>query len=547
MSRVVRAVGALSIPMITVPIFAVTAQAATVPAPPSKKLPSALDVASPYEPQRVCDPIAKPGVVAFAELMKSYYATTSRTTYGISRVCSSEVTEHSDGRALDWMLNVKDPTQKAIADSVTTWLSAPDAQGRPSAMARRFGIMYIIWNHKMWRAYDPGRGWAAYTGSVPHTDHIHFSFSWDGAHKRTSWWTGKALTTIDLGPTAPPGPTSPPATPTATGYPTLVHGSRGQDVATGQRATGATPDGDFGPLTEAAVRTWQGAHGVKATGQLDQPTWARLVALRLVPARTTAPVTAPIPPVTAPAPPASPLAAYAETTLRRGATGSAVVALQKALGITADGAFGPKTEAAVKTFQARRNVTANGVVGTATWAALMGTPADPAPSRGSTPRTSPPKPAAPSPTHAAAATPYTALMSTSLRQGSRGAAVKTLQRELGGLAVDGAFGPRTTAAVKSFQRANHLPATGVADATVWRALEAHAYPLRAYYSTVLRVGSHGTAVKALQRGLRVTPDGVFGPRTQTAVKALQGRAKIARTGTVASLTWKALEAELRRR
>ena len=540
MSFVVRTVGVLSIPLMTVPLFAATAQAAGIPAPPSKKLPSALDIAPPYEPQRTCDPTAKPGVVAFAELMKKYYAATSRTTYGISRACTTEVTEHSDGRALDWMLNVKDPTQKAIADSVTRWLSAPDAQGRPGAMARRFGIMYIIWNRQMWRAYDPARGWAPYTGPVPHTDHIHFSFSWDGALGRTSWWTGKALTTIDLGPSAAPGPTSPPSTPTTTGYPTLAAGSRGFDVATGQRAVGASPDGDFGPLTEAAVRAFQAAHGLKATGQLDQPTWVRLVALRLVPARTTAPVTAA-------ATPSSPLAAYAKTTLRRGATGLPVVALQKALNITADGEFGSKTEAAVKAFQARRNLPANGVVGAATWAALMGAPASPAPSRSTPPRTSPPKPApSPAPT-AGATTAYTSLISTLLRQGSRGAAVRTLQRALGGLAVDGAYGPRTTAAVKSFQRGHHLPVTGAVDAKVWRALETRDYPLRGYYDTVLRQGARGAAVTALQKGLRITADGLFGPKTAAAVKALQGRAKIARTGTVASVTWKALEAELRRR
>ena len=75
-------------------------------------------------------------------------------------------------------------------------------------MARRFGIMYIIWNHKMWRAYDPGRGWAPYSGVSPHTDHIHFSFTWDGAYGRTSWWTGKALTTVQ-----PPAPLGVPPSP----------------------------------------------------------------------------------------------------------------------------------------------------------------------------------------------------------------------------------------------------------------------------------------------------------------------------------------------
>jgi hypothetical protein len=27
-------------------------------------------------------------------------------------------------------------------------------------------------------------------GTNPHTDHIHFSFSWAGARKQTSYWDG---------------------------------------------------------------------------------------------------------------------------------------------------------------------------------------------------------------------------------------------------------------------------------------------------------------------------------------------------------------------
>ena len=113
--------------------------------------------------------------------------------YGISRNCNSGVTEHSEGRALDWMLSAYDPYERAIADSVVQWLTAPDREGHKGAMARRFGVMYIIWNQKMWRAYDPDRGWAPYVGDSPHTDHIHFSFSWDGALKKTSWWTGRPV------------------------------------------------------------------------------------------------------------------------------------------------------------------------------------------------------------------------------------------------------------------------------------------------------------------------------------------------------------------
>ena len=541
-----RAIGALTIPVLGVPLAASGAVAAPLPKPPVKSLPSALDVAPPYQGQRVCDPHAKPGVLAFAQLMVANYGV-GTSAWGITRSCNSGITEHSEGRAWDWMLSSANPDQKAIADSVVTWLSAPDAQGRPGAMARRFGINYIIWNKRMWRAYAPERGWAPYTGSVPHTDHIHFTFTWDGAYRRTSWWTGRAVTTIDPGPPAPT-PTTAPTTPSAV-YTVLVLGSTGADVALAQRVIGVAADGQFGPVTLAALRAWQAANGVPVTGRLDGATWAAMVALGKIPARVAA-TTATTTTTTAVTPaPVSPLARYASTTLRRGSTGAAVVALQKALRITADGQFGPQTDGAVRAFQTRSHLPATGVVVTTTWRALMGGAAPaPATSRGATaPRTPVPARPATAAVHPAATTAYTAYTGAVLRQGSSGTAVRVLQRALGGLAVDGAYGARTAAAVSAFQKAHRITANGVTDARVWKALEARDYPLLAYRSTVLRTGSAGGAVLVLQRALGIVADGRFGPQTEAAVKALQGRAKIARTGVVASVTWQALEAELRRR
>ena len=54
-------------------------------------------------------------------------------------------------------------------------------------------------------------------------------------------------------------------------------------------------------------------------------------------------------------------------TLRRGASGDAVRNWQDIIGVTADGAFGPATEAATKAWQAAHGLTADGVVGPATW------------------------------------------------------------------------------------------------------------------------------------------------------------------------------------
>jgi len=41
-----------------------------------------------------------------------------------------------------------------------------------------------------------------------------------------------------------------------------------------QRVVGVTPDGVYGPLTAAAVKVWQRAHGLAVTGVVDSVTWA---------------------------------------------------------------------------------------------------------------------------------------------------------------------------------------------------------------------------------------------------------------------------------
>ena len=56
--------------------------------------------------------------------------------------------------------------------------------------------------------------------------------------------------------------------------------------------------------------------------------------------------------------------------LKYGARGTAVASVQRRLGLTPDGVFGPATERAVKRFQRRRGLTADGIVGPATASAL---------------------------------------------------------------------------------------------------------------------------------------------------------------------------------
>ena len=61
------------------------------------------------------------------------------------------------------------------------------------------------------------------------------------------------------------------------------------------------------------------------------------------------------------------------TTLRIGSKGDEVTKLQKALGITADGIYGKKTEAAVKDYQSKNGLTVDGIAGNNTLGSLYST------------------------------------------------------------------------------------------------------------------------------------------------------------------------------
>ncbi len=154
--------------------------------------PRALEAYSAYDGQRVCYGTAQPGVAAWRDLLMRTYS--GSRNLGILRGCTvGGKSEHKEGRAFDWGVRVTTPAEKARAEELLRWLFATDSYGNQHAMARRLGLMYVIWNHRIWASYQAGSGWRAYTGANPHTDHIHFSFSWPGAKRVTSFWTGKPV------------------------------------------------------------------------------------------------------------------------------------------------------------------------------------------------------------------------------------------------------------------------------------------------------------------------------------------------------------------
>ncbi|MCJ2019587.1 N-acetylmuramoyl-L-alanine amidase [Methylobacterium sp. E-065] len=57
-------------------------------------------------------------------------------------------------------------------------------------------------------------------------------------------------------------------------------------------------------------------------------------------------------------------------TLRRGASGPDVIALQNAIGVKADGQFGPGTESTLRAYQRAHHLVADGICGPACWAAI---------------------------------------------------------------------------------------------------------------------------------------------------------------------------------
>lgn len=244
-----------------------------------------------YVGQFTCATKVPAGTAALRQLILDTYGPSS---IGTLRGCGTGGrSEHKDGRAIDWMLDVNDIPDRLTANAFLGWLIGPDAQGEPAGNARRLGVMYIIWNKHSWNAYDRVPGWTPYTGVNPHTDHIHLSLSWDGAVGRTSFWTGKAVSAYDYGPCqvfvgepAEPGPhyekCSPPRQRPAQAFPRWWDAGTTADVLASS-ADGrlllypGSGKGGFGRAVQVG-NGWQGMDLVTAVGDLDRDGRRDLVA-----------------------------------------------------------------------------------------------------------------------------------------------------------------------------------------------------------------------------------------------------------------------------
>jgi peptidoglycan hydrolase-like protein with peptidoglycan-binding domain len=283
---------------------------ATVPTPPHA-LPTAIEPLATYVAQSSCDPTVKPGTRELASLLTRTYP---GTTWGSAYACGTDgsVSEHYEGRAIDWMVSYRVSWQRADATSLVNWLLATDKAGNHFAMARRLGVQYIIWDNRIWGSWD-GR-WEDYNGcsatpstsydNACHRTHVHLSLSWNGAMGQTTFWSGR-VSAFDYGPCRP------------------------QDLNWADPRYRANPS--------------------------RCPTYAR------VQARTGASSVA------------RALVAYSGARLTAGMTGPAVTAVQAALRVPQSGVMDTATRAAVRSFRSRQGIYSGDVVGQLTWRALLRT------------------------------------------------------------------------------------------------------------------------------------------------------------------------------
>jgi len=273
-------------------------------------------------------------------------------------------------------------------------------------------------------------------------------------------------------------------------------------------------DGIFGQGTATALRSFQTSKGLVASGEIDASS-AFLLGL-------------------GPAP----------TFPKRGDRGASVTKMQNALigaGLTmrggADGIFGSATTAAIAAFQTARGLSATGTINITTAIALGIAPA----SATSVPTTSPvtTAPSTTVPAQSTTAPSTTVPPALVITVGERGEAVVRLQRALiaAGVTVrggaDGVFGPATTNAIITYQRAVSIAATGQVDTLTAQFLGLVAAPALPVF------GDRGPSVSDVQNrmiaaGITVKggADGVFGVATRVSLRAFQTARKIPVTGIV---------------
>ncbi len=406
------------------------------------------------------------------------------------------------------------------------------------------------------------------TESVVKAFQRQFALTSDGIVGRSTWYAISYIyvSIKDLSELTSEGekPTGTPSTGEFAGT-TLKVGSSGSSVAELQfyisKISQYNPsipsldsDGEFGSATEAAVKAFQSYYGLEVDGIVGQITWDAVYEKYIYYTSDALP------------PEQGDIWEYPGSPLSNGSSGDNVQAIQFWLNIisynysdipkvTADGKFGPATQAAVEDFQSYFGLTVDGIVGEATWNKLFEVFSltvnyllPPGQRPGEYP-------------------------GTSLKQGSTGDSVREMQFYLFTLSAyyvditpigyDGLFGAKTTAAVIQFQQLFNLDDDGIVGRITWTAIytrfnelisndgKVMSFYTSAYPGYILSTGATGDRVLEIQYRLQyismfiseiVPPDqsGTFDEKTYNAVVGFQNVIGIQATGYVDEKTWNSL-------
>lgn len=166
-----------------------------------------VDAPASYQGQQTCTKRPGPGTIALARYLQRAFPVTG--SMGLMRACGQGApSEHKDGRAFDWAADVNRPAQKKAAYTFIRKALASDSRGNKAALARRLGIMYLIYNDTIWSSYrdfeprpylNGGCTSRATCGrTLRHLDHVHISLSYAGAAAQTSWYRARNVRAVPV-------------------------------------------------------------------------------------------------------------------------------------------------------------------------------------------------------------------------------------------------------------------------------------------------------------------------------------------------------------
>ncbi|HET6168012.1 MAG TPA: hypothetical protein VFE07_14365 [Marmoricola sp.] len=222
-----------------------------------------VDAPSSYDGQTTCTRTPAPGTIALAAWLQRTYPVTG--SLGMMRACNvGGRSEHKDGRAFDWAADVRRKRQKRAAYDFIRKALATDSAGNAHALARRMGIMYLIYNDTIWASYrdfaprpylNPAcKTLTRCSRTLRHKNHVHISLGLAGAAAQTSWYRAREVPSrpvlhpgtneLDADLTAVTGLTVPATGATTTSTFVLRAGVTYRLVATGtvRQAAGALGD-----------------------------------------------------------------------------------------------------------------------------------------------------------------------------------------------------------------------------------------------------------------------------------------------------------------